>query len=200
MEEAAIAPFNASILSELKTYEDYLSFYIQLDQTSSTVAWIKADLLYQMHEKLGEASLEQLSRDLKQKPSTVSNYVRTARAFPQEKRDPKASFSIHFKASYADSYDDKTHEFDGEERFKWLEKAVDEDLSTRDLSDAIYLDKQKKLLGEGVACIICNQTTGEVKMYNFLLHAVNGGSMRDRLMLHDMCYNKIIDFIYAQKG
>lgn len=185
------------ILGKLETYEDYLSFYIQLDQASSAFAWLKADLLFQMASKLGETSIEQLARDINQPRSTVINYVRTARAFPAEKRNEEASFSLHFKASFADSYDDKEEEFKGEERFKWVEKAVDEGMSTRVLGELIQREKQRELLDIPVLpCSRCHSTEGEIKPY--MLYAPGAHKPGERLELHDTCLTQVIDFIHGR--
>jgi hypothetical protein len=192
-----VVPINHNVLSNLESYDDYLSFYIQLDQTTSAFAWLKADLLHQMLQRLGEGSLEQLSNDLREKRSTVANYVRVARAYPVEARDPMASFSLHLRASYADSYDEKTKEFSGNERFKWVQKAVDEKMSTRALGDALWLDKQQKLLGEQANCTRCHNNEGDINLYNLLLHSPLGGLIRDRVLLHIECYNEILNFIYG---
>ena len=73
--------------------------------------------------------------------STISNYTRASLAFPVEKRNHALSFSAHFQASYADSFDDKTQEFKTEERFRWLDKAADENLSTRQIQKQIQEEK-----------------------------------------------------------
>lgn len=184
------------ILGKLESYEDYLSFYIQLEQASTAFAWLKADLLFQMASKLGEKSIEQLARDINQPRSTVVNYVRTARAFPQEKRDLAASFSIHFRASFADSYDDKTGEFNGEERYKWVEKAIDEGMSTRVLGDAIQREKQRQELEVLVLpCSRCKKSDGEIKPY--LIYSPGSHLSGERFELHDSCYNELLNFIHG---
>lgn len=134
-----------SILAKLESYEDYLSFYVQLEEATTAFSWLKADTLYQMTHKLGDKSLEQLSKDLRQKKSTVINYVRVAKAFPSDKREPLASFSAHFQASYADSFNDQTQEFDGEKRFEWIKKVSEEGYSTRQLAHEIRKEKTDEL-------------------------------------------------------
>lgn len=184
---------SSDILSKLETYEDYLSFYIQLDQASSAFAWLKADLLLQMSQKLGDKSLEQLGIDLNEKRSTVINYVRTAKAFPADKRDEAASFSIHFRASFADSFDDKTQEFNGEKRFKWVEKAVDEGLSTRELAEAIHSEKQRESLNIPILpCSRCGKTEG--KIFHYVLYAPGEKRLADRFELHEECYVEFVAF------
>jgi len=184
------------ILEKLESYEDYLSFYIQLEQASTAFAWLKADLLFQMASKLGETSVEQLARDINQPRSTVVNYVRAARAFPKETRNIEASYSIHFKAAFADSYDDKTGKFDGETRFKWVEKAVDEGMSTRILGDLIQREKERKLLDIPVLpCSRCKKVDGEIKPY--LIYSPGSHLAGERFEMHDACYNDLINFIHG---
>ena len=147
MSETALVPvknplaLDSSVLDNLETYDDFLSFYIELDQTSSAFSWLKADLLLRMTQKLGDNSVRKLAEDIKQPASTIVNYTRTALAFPPEKREEGASFSIHFQASFADSLDDKTRQFEGEKRFDWLEKAIDDNMSTRRLAEEIQIEK-----------------------------------------------------------
>ena len=132
---------DSKVLENLESYDDFLSYYIQIDQTSSAFSWLKADLLFKMTQKLGDNSVRKLAEDIKQPVSTIVNYTRTAMAFPPEKREEGASFSIHFQASFADSLDEKSREFDGGKRFEWLEKAVDGNMSTRKLAEEIQLQK-----------------------------------------------------------
>ena len=185
------------ILKKLESYEDYLSFYIQLDQASTAFAWLKADLLFQMAAKLGETSIEQLARDISQPRSTVINYVRTARAFPMEQRSPAASFSLHMRASFADAYDEKTG-FQGDERFKWVDKAVDEGLSTREVGEAIQRDKLRESLGVAILpCSRCDKTDGTIKP--FVMYSPGGHIEANRFELHDTCLNEVTAFIYGNK-
>lgn len=185
------------ILNKLETYEDFLSFYIQLDQASSAFAWLKADLLFKMASKLGEKSIETLASDIKQPRSTVINYVRVARAFPQGQRDPGASFSIHFRASFADSYDDKNQLFQGKKRFEWVEKAIDEGMSTRELGEAIQRDKQRELLNVSIIpCTHCKKSDGKIDQY--IIYSTTSHIPAIRLELHDACFKKIEVFIYGQ--
>jgi len=148
MNDSPLLPYNTDalaldpkILENFQTYDDYLGYYIELDQASSTFSWLKADLLNDMVHKLGENSVAKLAGDIRQPASTIGNYARVAKAFPREKRDVGASFSLHFQASFADSLDEQTKEFDGEKRFEWLNKAIDDNLSTRKLAEQIQNEK-----------------------------------------------------------
>ena len=136
---------DSTILSKLETYEDYLSYYQQIDEAAGAFTWLKADTLAQMAKTMGDKSLEQLGKDIREKKSTVSNYVRTARAFPMDKREPAVSFSTHFQASFADSFNDKQGEFQGEKRFEWIKKAAEQNLSSNQVYRGIQEAKVKAL-------------------------------------------------------
>lgn len=137
------------VYSKLDSFEDYVNFYIQLEEVSSGFSWMKADVLLQMEQKMGDKSLKDFSQEVKQPLSTTTNYIRVARAFPTEKRDPGASFSLHFQASFADSYNEDTKDFKSEKRFDWLAKAMDSNMSTRRLSQEIQKEKQRELIADG---------------------------------------------------
>jgi hypothetical protein len=164
-------PISPDILSNIQSYEDYLSFYTQLDEVNTNNSWLKADLLFQMYEKLGEESLIKMSKDLRQKRTTVSSYIRVARAFPPEKREPLASFSSHYQASYADSFNDQTKEFDNNKRFEWIKKAIEENLSTREIAHGIQAEKRNLiLLNSGQEQANIQECKDKVKEINILLH------------------------------
>lgn len=123
------------------TYEDFLASYIQLEEESAQFSWLKADLLNTFSEEYGDKSLTVLSNDIKQPQSTIKNYARVAKAFPKDKRLPNASFTLHFKACFADKYDPKTREFVTSNRFDWLNRAIDEKWSTRRLEEEIQEER-----------------------------------------------------------
>lgn len=133
-----------SVLNSLSTYDDFLNFYIQIDQAVNGFSWMKADTLRTMEDRLGSASLKAMSKELGENYSTLVSYIRVSRAFPVEKRDIGASFSLHFQASFADSYNSETKEFSGEERFNWRDKALDNNMSTRTLQKEIQATKEEK--------------------------------------------------------
>ncbi len=183
------------ILAKLETYEDYLSFYIQLDEAETEYSWLKADTLLQMTEKLGSNSLESLAKDIGKPPTTVVNYVRTAKAFPQEQRDPGVSFSHHYQASFADSFDDKTKEFNGEKRFEWLQKASEGHLSTRALAEEIRHQKIETMV-EVLICVHCG-TNKETKEY--VLFSPEKKKQADRFILCDKCHTETLAFVHGIK-
>lgn len=198
-ENAVIEKENLSpaLLDKLENYEDYLSFYMQLEEASTAFSWLKADTLHKMAGDLGDKSLEQLSKDLKQKKSTVISYIRVAKAFPEETRNPLASFSAHYQASYADSFNDKTQEFQGEKRFEWIEKAAIENLSTREIAEGIQEEKRKALAetsGEEEAQI--QEAKDKVKKMKILLDALLKATRRGDMDAYQKIIN-IHDKIYA---
>jgi len=184
-----IAPgLDHSILEKLENYEDYISFYIQLEEASGAVAWLRADMLYRMVEKLGEESLSKLSADLKQPRSTVINYVRVARAFPLEKREPIVTFSAHFQASFADSFDEKSGTFKSNERFKWIKKVAEDQLSTRQLAKEI---KEARYLEAGESDEkAAKKADVDTKVHTLMQYL---GSLRDKANLgDDESYQRIL--------
>ena len=174
-------------LANVESYEDFVSLYIRLDEVNSTISWYKADVLNTMVNRFGDKSLDQLSMDLGQPRSTISNYSRTAIAFPKNKRHEEVSFSLHFQASYADEFDEKTRTFKSDDRFETLNKAIDEGLSVRKLAETI---KQSKEIID--YCDYCNQD-GEVKPFIFYCPSERG--MHKRMHLHKECYEEILDSI-----
>lgn len=183
------------ILSKLATYEDFLSYYIQLSQAHDSVSWVKADLLLQMQKKLGEGGLVQLSKELRQPASTVSTYIRAAKAFPLDKRDPALSFTIHLHASYADSYDDKKGVFWGEERFRWLEQAADGAWSSRKLLAEIQDKKTDPKKTVSKPCVKC--TTTEIKTRQYVLYAPGAGTRSKKFWMDEGCLMKLLTWIYG---
>ena len=135
---------STSVLQKLENYDDFVNFYVQIDQAVNGFSWMKADTLYEMDRRLGDSSLKAMSKELGENYSTLVSYIRVARAFPSEVRDQGASFSLHFQASFADKYDKGSKEFDGIERFEWLEKALDNNMSTRTLQQEIQATKEEK--------------------------------------------------------
>ena len=186
----SIIPFEAN-LANVETYEDFVSLYIQLDEANSTISWYKADVLNTMVSRFGDKSLDQLSMDLGQPRSTISNYSRTAIAFPKDKRHEEVSFSLHFQASYADEFDETTRTFKSDDRFEVLDKAIDDGLSVRKLAETI---KQSKEVFD--YCDYCNQS-GDVKMFIFYCPLERG--MHKRMHLHKECFEEILGKIPGLK-
>lgn len=185
----------------LVNWEDFVSYYLQLSEAANSFSWIKADVLLALAEKFGDQSLEKISSDIGEPASTVVGYVRVARAFPADKRDPMVTFSHHYQASFADSYNEKGGDFSGEERFKWIEKVAETNMSTRSLREEISEAKEEKQLGHPIEdlCALCHKNGVDVEKYVFFKPGT--GKPGDKFKFHALCYMKIIKFIadYGEK-
>jgi len=184
------------IEKNLETWEDHVSYYVQLSEASNSFSWIKADILLHLAEKFGDSSIEKISNDIGEAPSTVANYVRVARAFPPKTRDPILSFSHHYNASFADSYDESRGEFVTENRFGWVERAANENLSTRRLREEIKDDKDTHGQDETFApnCDFCGTEGHNVKKHVFWCP----GGKSVKFMLHPDCFEDIIRYVESQ--
>lgn len=187
-----------NLASKLDTWEDHVSYYISLSEASNSFSWIKADILKHLTEKFGESSLEQISKDINEPASTIASYVRVARAFPVEKRDQTLSFSHHFQASFADSYDESKGAFLSENRFDWIERAADENLSTRRMKEEIKESKGEDTGWKSATkCDLCHVEGPNVYKYVFFSPTQRGASVK--YMLHPDCFQDIINYIDGQK-
>jgi hypothetical protein len=128
--------------------------------------------------------------------TSIDNYIRVARAFPIEKRIPNLSFTHHYLASFADSYSEKQNKFLTNTRFKWVEKAADNSLSTRQLLAQINEYKDKRTLKPGVAeCRFCMKPTGTTMEYIF--YSPGSRTPAEKMKLHRNCYPDVINLIYT---
>lgn len=193
MVDTSLSILDPSLLSKVNTWEEYLSIFIQLNDITTTSSWLKSDLLLKLSQQFGESSLAEFAKQLKIPVSTVTNYVRVARAFPIEKRSTEASFTVHFVASFADEMK-STGEFVGDKRTEFLEKAVVEQYSSRRLEEEIQ--KEKKLIKTGVdilPCVHCKGTTGEIKHYIFF--SPRSKERGVTFELHPECFQDIVKII-----
>lgn len=182
------------IASQLDTWEEWISYYLQLGEASNSVSWIKADLLNELEKKFGGESIEKFATDVNEPRSTVTNYIRTARAFPIETRVPHLSFTHHYQASFADSYDENKKEFATNTRFDLIEKAASDNISTRQLKDRIH--EQKEANKEDAApptCELCKKDTKGVREY--CIYSPGLGKQSVRILLHEMCLTKVLEII-----
>jgi hypothetical protein len=199
MEETALVPIAPQIPETITTWSDYVAYYNELENLNVNLSWHKADLLLSLAEKFGDKSLEEFSYQIKEPRSTVVSYVRVARAFPPEKREGVVPFSVHLACSFVDSYDEKTKSFNGENRYQWLEKAIDENLSTRKINYEIQEEKLKKQVGVyRIMCDFCQKQNPPVRDYKF--HALYSGQKPDTFKLHDDCYQTIIKTLKRPYG
>ncbi len=180
-----------SEIAKLQAWEDWVTYYLQLGEASNSFSWYKADLLLALFQKFGGDSLDKFATDVKEPRSTVTNYVRTARAFPAEKRIPHLSFTHHFQASYADSYNEKTKEFEGENRYELLEKAADSNLSTRALQDEVK-ESKKDDYHEIKTCEFSGVSSQKVGRFVFYSPELG---LTEKFYLHPDAFKEIVSYI-----
>jgi len=135
-----------SHLKDAKEWEDFINLWMIAKEIDQRNQWFKGDIANGVVTVYGEGSLIKFSEDVRESIRTVENYRRVARAFPEEKRYLNLSWTHYFIASYTDSYKKKESEFDGENRFRWIEKAHDEGWSTPRLTEETR--KAKALKGK----------------------------------------------------
>ncbi len=178
------------ILKNFETYEDYLDYYIRLEEASVAVSWIKADLLLDMSTKLSLTGTYKLSEDIGQPRGTIVNYIRTARAFPPEKRNPVASFTHHFQASFADEYNEEEGKFLTNNRFDWINKSVDDHLSVRRLKQQIDDEKIKNGTTVVKPCSRCGKTDENTLKY--ILYSP--GEKAEKFYFDPKCWQEVVEF------
>lgn len=189
-----LLPIHAPINSPV-TWEECVSYSIQLKEISGALSWALADHWKRVSEKFSPKSMSQFASSIGENKSTVTNYIFLAKAFPQDKRIPIVSFTNHYILAHVDKYDPKTDKFEGEERFKWLERAADNSWSTRDLISKVHEEKTKEELGTDVLpCTRCGQgpQIGEVKQYVFFAPGVRKEASRTEL--HEECFKEVVEF------
>jgi hypothetical protein len=185
---------DTATLAKLSTYEDYLAYYMQLNDANNVISWSKADFLLYMSQKLGSNSIMLLSKEIGLPFGTVDNYIRVAKAFPFDRRNYELSFSHHFKASFADTYDKKTKTFLTDKRFEWLNKAQDDKMSTRRLQANIQEEKEKiEDPNKGILCTHCGKP--DKRLQKWTLTNYGDGHRVITLYLHEICAVDILNFI-----
>ncbi len=178
----------------LETWEDWITTYLQLNEATNSVSWLKADFLVKLFEKFGGESIERFASDVHEPRSTVTNYVRVSRAFPPGTRVPHLSFTHHYQVSWIDSYDESKKEFATNKRFEMIEEIASRNISTRQLHDEILEAKNKsKVQKEKIICNLCKIETMEYCKYIF--YAPGTGEEADKYIFHKKCYKKIQEFI-----
>lgn len=181
----------------LETWEDWVTTYLQLNEATNSVSWLKADFLSKLYKKFGGSSLEKFASDVGEPRSTVTNYVRVSRAFPPDTRVPHLSFTHHYQASFTDSYNETKKEFATNKRFEVIEDAADRNISTRQLKDEILEKKDKGMVKkEKIACDFCKKETNKYR--NYVFFAPGTGEEANKFKFHKNCYGKILKYIKEQ--
>ena len=196
-----ITHLTTELLGQLTTYDDFIRVYQQINKGESTFSWVKADLFLEMQKKLGMDSLKDLSVELKAPLSTITNYIRVSRGFPNEARNYNLPFSYHLIATRADSYNSKTGEFDGTNRFEWLRRADKEQITSKMLESRIRLENIKGKTDGKLTCVHCDETNEIGEILEYVMYAPELGRGAKKFELHASCYKTIIDFIeYGKKN
>jgi hypothetical protein len=133
-------------LERAEDWEDFISLWMISKDIDVRNQWFKGDIANRVVVVHGENSLSKFAEDVHEKRVTLENYRRVARAFPKDVRGYNITWTHYFLASYTDSYNKKTNEFQSEERFKWIQKANDESWSTTRLAQEIK--KQNALVSD----------------------------------------------------
>lgn len=183
------------------SWEECVSYSLQLKEISGALSWALADHWNRVSQKFSPKSMAIFANSIGENKSTVTNYIFLSKAFPPEKRIPAVSFTNHYILSHVDEYNAKEDKFEGEERFKWLEKAADNEWSTRDLISKIHEEKTKSDLGTDILpCTKCGQgpEVGEVKQYVFFAPGVRKEATRTEL--HVSCFDDVVGFAKAARN
>ena len=179
---------------KLETWEDHIAAYQQAEEVTDAATWYKVDILYSLVQKFGEGSLKQFKEQVKvrEEVTTLREYVRTAQAFPPEKRIPAVSYEGHKQASYADTR--KNGQFIGENRFQILEQAANGGLASRAVRQLIQQQKlqQRKEEAKGTDPITCKRCgSSEPEVYKFIFYSPEIKSAIE-VWLHKDCFDDIV--------
>ena len=108
-----------------QTYEADLAVFLQLLEGERDNLWAQADWALHMTATYGRKTAKMLATDSGLSAAYVRQIVATAKAFPEEKRAADLSFSVHKVAAMT------------EQPEVWLQRAVAEQLSVKELGQAI---------------------------------------------------------------
>jgi len=155
-------------LNDAKDWEDFVNLWFVSKEVDQQNQWFKGDIADKVAVLHGEGSLKKFSEEVEESSTTVENYRRVSRAFPQSKRGWKLSWTHYFTASYTDSFKKGASKFDTEERFTWIEKAHDNNWTTTRLKEEIK--KKKAFAGNNDASVFDYYEEYLKKTRNILLH------------------------------
>lgn len=184
------------LLSKLLTWEDHINALTKLQEVDGMVNWYRADILTSAIDRFGFGSLTELAQVINLPLSTVTALVRTSRAFPPDKRKIGVPFYLHQQASFVDSYNERTKEFSGEERFALMDRVVEEFLSYREIAQEVRNIKEKRALidrGENrIICASCGKHTGN--LFDFQISSRTGAVTSNAyyFYMHLSCYEDYI--------
>lgn len=136
--------FNPDLIVQAYKWEDFVSLWTICEEAEQAVQWYKGDIANKVAMIHGESSLGKFAHDVNVPYFTMVALRRTSRAFEISKRLPKLTWAHHFIASQVDSFDKDKQDFTTNDRFKWVEKADDENWSTVRLRKEIAEYKAKE--------------------------------------------------------
>ena len=170
-------------LNSAKDWEDFISLWLISKEVDQRNQWFKGDIANKVAVLHGEGSLKRFSKEVEESIGTVENYRRVARAFRESKRHWKLAWTHYFIASYTDSFRKGQGKFDKKERYKWIEKAHDNNWTTTRLKEEVK--KKKAFVGKNDSSVFDYYEEYLKKVRNILMHIE-----RDRL--DDKEKNKLI--------
>jgi len=163
-----------SYLNNAKDWEDFISLWSISKEIDQRNQWFKGDIADKVAVLHGEGSLKRFSEEVEESLPTIENYRRVSRAFPEDKRNWKLSWTHYFIASYTDSFKKGQNKFDKDDRYEWIEKAHDNNWTTVRLKEEIK--KKKAFAGKEDSSVFDYYEEYLKKVRNILLHIE-----RDRL-------------------
>lgn len=173
-------------INKATEWEDFVSLWMISKDIDIKNQWYKGDIANQVAVVHGENSLYKFAEEVQESSRTMEHYRRVSRAFPHEQRGWNLSWTHYLVASFADSFNKGTKNFDGQERYKWIEDAHDGNWSTSRLQAEIK--KQKSVADSGDVFQYYFDYIGKVR--NVLMH-VEKQSLSDE-QKHQLV-NKMLD-------
>jgi len=113
-----------------ETYETSVEEYKNLAVNEDNCRWKKGDLALEIEIKYGQKTLQKFAIDVNEEYNTLRVYRKVAGIFIKKERKTNLSWTHHFIASMSS------------EPFKWLEKAEENNYTTRQLKNAIKRKKE----------------------------------------------------------
>jgi hypothetical protein len=168
---------NPADLENASEWEDFISLWMVSKDFDIRNQWYKGDIAQRLAVVHGESSLTKFAADVHEERVTVEGYRRIARAFPKETRIYNLSWTHYFIASFTDSFKKGAGVFEGNERFKWIEKANDEGWSTTRMKEEIK--KSGALINEQKD-VYTYYDEYLSKVQNILLHVEKAQMTRDQ--------------------
>ncbi len=118
-------------LAAVRAWEEYVSTFLEVDEAEQGCLWSKGDIALEVDTVYGDGSLERFAGDVGVTVQHVRRLRQTSKTFTNEHRCSFLSWRHHHIASQTD------------DPHGWIQKAHDNNWSTRDLEAAIKGDDDK---------------------------------------------------------